>query len=181
MYWPNPGKENTNETVELAIKRAQELDINYLVVASNSGETAKKCLTPGLQVICVTHHVGFREPGLDEMPKPMRRELQEKGVSILTTTHLLAGADRALRFKFQGVYPAEIIADTLRLLGQGVKVGVEIAVMALDSGLIPYGEKVVAVGGSGGGADTALLITPDHSPYLFNTKIHEIICKPREF
>lgn len=178
MYWEKPGVENTENTIALAVKRAQEMDLQYLVVASNAGETARKCLTPGLQVVCVTHQVGFKEPGRDEMLPEVREELKEKGVQILTTTHLLAGIDRALRFKYQGIYPAEIVADSLRMLGQGVKVGVEISVMALDAGLIPHGEQVVAIGGSGGGADTAILITPDHSPYLFNTKIHQIICKP---
>lgn len=181
MYWSKPGKKNTEQTIELARKRALELDVAFMVVASNKGETAELCIGKGLQIICVTHSVGFREPGVDEMTKEKRRELLEKGIKVLTTTHLLAGVDRALRFKYQGVYPAEIIADTLRMLGQGVKVGVEVSSMALDAGLIPYGEKIIALGGTGRGADTALLITPAHSHYLFETKIHEIICKPGDF
>lgn len=181
MYWKRPGKANTEKTIERARKRAQELGLGYMVVASNSGETALKALTQGLKLICVTHHVGFKEPGYDEMPEEMRENLEERGVSLLTTTHLLAGVDRAFRNRHQGIYPAEMIAETLRLFGQGVKVGVEISVMALDAGLIPHGERVVALGGSGEGADTAILITPEHSSYFFNTKIHEVLCKPGDF
>jgi hypothetical protein len=109
-----------------------------------------------------------------------KRRLEEGGIKVLTATHLLAGVDRALKNKFNGIYPAEIIAYTLRILGQGVKVGVEIACMALDAGLIPYGEDVITIAGSGKGADTALVIRPAHSNYFFETKIKEIICKPRE-
>ena len=53
--------------------------------------------------------------------------------------------------------------------------------MALDAGLVPYGEEIIAVAGSGTGADTALVITPAHSNNFFDTKVKEIICKPREF
>jgi len=65
------------------------------------------------------------------------------------------------------------------MLGQGVKVCVEISVMALDAGLIPYGEPVIAVGGTGRGADTAVIIKPAHAKDILSTRIQEIICKPR--
>ncbi|NLY83165.1 MAG: hypothetical protein GX084_00915, partial [Acholeplasmataceae bacterium] len=53
-------------------------------------------------------------------------------------------------------------------------------VMALDAGLIPYGREIIAVGGSGRGADTAVIIVPAHSNHFFDTRVKEIICKPRE-
>lgn len=181
MLWEKNGPVNTDQTARLAMEKARELGIRHIVVASNSGEAAKKFLGKGLQVVCVTHHVGFKNPGEDEMDASVRQELQEQGVKVLTTTHLMAGLDRALRFKFQGLYPAEIIAYTLRMLGQGLKVCVEISCMALDAGMIPYGQEVIAVAGSGTGADTAVVIQPAHSNQFFDTKIKEIICRPREF
>ncbi len=160
MFWAGKGKENTGQTVALAVKRAKELQIDYIVIASCSGETARHLVGQGLQVVCVTHHVGFAGSGMDEMTPEMRNKLTSLGVKILTTTHLMAGLDRALRNKFGGVYPAEIMAQTLRMFGQGVKVCVEIAGMALDAGLIPYGKEVVAVGGTAEGADSAIVIIP---------------------
>lgn len=180
MYWPHKGSENTEQTVKAALERAEELNIEHIVVASNTGSTAQKFLGKGKEIICVTHHVGFRNPGEDEMGAEMREELHNQGIKILTTTHLLAGVDRSLRFKFQGAYPAEIIASSLRMFGQGVKVCIEIASMALDAGLIPYGEEIVSVGGSGRGADSACVIVPGHSHYFFDTVIKEVICMPRE-
>ena len=114
------------------------------------------------------------------MSREMREKLAVKGVQILTTTHLLAVVDRAVRLKFGGLYPAEIIASALRILGQGVKVCVEIACMALDAGLIPYGEEIISVAGSGHGADTACVIVPAHSHHFFDTVVKEIICMPRK-
>ena len=182
MYWKEKGPANTDATVEAALRRAQELQISHIVVASSSGATAEKLSESGkgLKMVCVTHHTGFSGPGEDGMPAEMRSKLKGKGVELLTSTHLLAGVDRALRMKFQGVYPSEIVASTLRIFGQGVKVCVEISVMALDAGLIPYGKEIIAIGGSGRGADTACVIVPAHSNYFFDTVIKEVICMPRE-
>lgn len=113
------------------------------------------------------------------MGHEMRENLTKKGVKVLTTTHLLAGVDRAIRNQFSGVYPAEIMAQTLRIFGQGIKVAVEIAVMALDAGLIPYGKEIVSIGGTSSGADAAIIITPAHSNNFFATEVKEIICMPR--
>ena len=90
MYWNEKGPANTGATIEAALKRAGELNINRLVVASNSGATAEKLSErgKGLKISCVTHHVGFTEPGEDEMPTEMRAKLGKKGVQLLTTTHL---------------------------------------------------------------------------------------------
>ncbi|MEG6521208.1 pyruvate kinase alpha/beta domain-containing protein [Desulfotomaculum sp. 1211_IL3151] len=181
VYWEKEGKENTWETIKAAIKFAEDKGISFIVVASSSGATAEKFIGCDKKVVCVTYQAGFREPGQASMEKEVKERLQQANIEVLSTTHLMAGLDRALRFKFQGVYPSEMMAATLRMFGQGVKVCVEVAGMALDAGLIPYGEEIVVVAGSGKGADTALSLVPAHSQHFFETKIKEIICKPREF
>jgi uncharacterized protein len=179
IYWSKAGKRNSNETASAALTRAAELGIKHIVVASNSGETANLFADKGFAVVCVTHHCGFKAPGENEMEPGERQNLQNQGLQVLTTTHLLAGVDRALRNKFEGVYPAEIVSSTLRLLGQGFKVCVEISVMALDAGMIPFGEEIIAIGGTGRGADTACVILPAHSSQFFDSQVKEIICMPR--
>ncbi len=185
MYWKKAGKENTQKTLRVAAEATKERGIKDIVIASNSGATVKKFLdinqdSQTNNTVCVTHHVGFKEPGKDEMPKKTRAELAGRGVKVLTTTHALTGVARSIKNDFGGLYPAEIMAYTLRMLGQGVKVSVEISVMALDAGLIPYGQEIIAVGGTGKGADTACIISPGHSNQVFETKILEILCKPRK-
>ena len=181
MYWENKGAGNTDATIQAALERADELNIENIVVASSTGQTARKLIGCNRRVICVTYHAGYKTPGSRSMNEETLDELQQNDIRVLCTTHLLAGVDRAIRNKFGGVYPAEIMAQTLRILSQGVKVCVEISVMALDAGLIPFGEEIVAIGGSAKGADTAAVITPAHSDHFFDSKVKEIICKPRHF
>ncbi|MFA7466664.1 MAG: pyruvate kinase alpha/beta domain-containing protein [Desulfotomaculaceae bacterium] len=181
MHWDKKGPDNTNSTIREALKRAVELNIQYLVVASSTGATARKLAGCGRSVACVSYHVGFDGPGIRRMSEDTERELNEIGIKVLFTTHLLAGVDRAIRNKFGGVYPSEIMAQTLRMFGHGIKVCVEVGGMALDAGLIPYGKEIIAIGGSGKGADTAAVIIPAHSNHFFDTKIKEIICKPSNF
>jgi hypothetical protein len=70
------------------------------------------------------------------------------------------------------------MATILRTFSQGVKVCVEITLMACDGGLVDEGEKVIAVAGSGAGADTAIVVTCAPSTRVSKLRIHEIICKP---
>ena len=181
MYFEKNGKINTKETVELAVKTAKERGINYIVVASNEGETAKLLKDSGLKVVVVTHVNGFRQAGTQEMSEETRSELENYGFKVYTSTHVLSGAERALSNKFGGISPIEVMAYTLRMFGQGIKVCVEVSTMALDGGMIPYGEDIIAIGGSGRGADSAVILSPAHSSNILETKIKEIICKPSQW
>ena len=181
MYFKEPGPVNTVDTIKAALAAAREHGIKYIVIASNSGASVNKLWaedTAGINVVAVTHHVGFSGPGADEMSADTRASLREKGIPVYTGTHLLAGVDRGVRNHFGGVYPAEIIAQTLRMFGQGVKVAVEIAVMALDAGLIPYGEDIISIGGTASGSDAAIIIRPEHANHFYDTVIREIIAMP---
>ncbi|MCR3922608.1 MAG: hypothetical protein NUK65_08860 [Firmicutes bacterium] len=181
MLFDKKGPVNTETALQAAVERGKSLGVRNYVVASNSGETAKKLRALGVDVVCVSHHTGFRKPGDQEMSVDVRQELENAGVKVLTTTHLFGGIDRGAESKFGGTYPGGLVASTLRMLGQGVKVGVEIAVMALDAGLIPHGVDVIAIGGSGGGADTAIVVQPAHAKDFFDGRVREIICKPSIF
>ena len=184
MYFNLSGPDNTGEAVRIAVEEAKKRKISHIVVASCSGDTAfslaEEARKKGYdgRLVCVTHVYGFRENGTNELSDENRKELEKQGMLVCTAGHSLSGAERCLSRKFQGVYPVEIISHTLRMLGQGVKVCVEIAVMALDAGLIPFGKPVIALGGTGKGADTASILTPGYSSSVLDTKIHEILCKP---
>jgi len=182
LYHYTPGTFCTKYAFQTALKRAAELHLKHIVVASCSGKSALLFLnhTSDFEVVCVSHQVGYFKQGETEMDPETRKRLTNAGIKILTSTHLLAGIDRACRIKFGGVYPAELVASTLRMFGQGVKVCVEISVMALDAGLIPFGTEIVALGGSGNGLDSAVVLTPAHSQNFFDTKIKEV-SSPGEF
>lgn len=181
-YFTKPGKINTQRTLELALERAQELKVKNIVVASTTGYTAKKLLEfnrSGLNIVCVSHHAGFEKPGAVELSVSTQNYLEKHGIKVYRATHFFSGIARAIRAKFGGLYTGEIVAHTYRTLSEGVKVCVEIAIMALDAGLIPYGKEIIAIAGTAQGADTAIVIRPAHGRYFFDTKILEIICMPR--
>ncbi|ETR65466.1 MAG: hypothetical protein OMM_06037 [Candidatus Magnetoglobus multicellularis str. Araruama] len=182
MYFEQTGKINTKETLELAYKRAKKLGINELVVASTTGHTAINAfdIFTDFKIIVVTYHCGFRQPFESVMTGEMRESLEQKGMHVVSATHALSGVERSLTKKYQGVYPVLLIADVLRLFGQGTKVAVEIAIMAADAGMLT-GNDIVAIGGSGKGADSALILKPVNQSDLFDMRIREIVCKPRNF
>ncbi|NLZ38362.1 MAG: hypothetical protein GX893_01975, partial [Firmicutes bacterium] len=110
MLFAKRGPENTEMTLKLAVERGRELGIQHYVVASNSGDTARRLLSYGVKVVCVTHHTGFSKPGEQEMPAEVRAELIKAGAEVLTTTHLLGGIDRGVENKFGGVTPGSLVA-----------------------------------------------------------------------
>ncbi len=183
-YFQKPGKNDTDITLKLALQRAKELKIKDIVVASSKGYTAKqiaKMDIKGLNVVCVTHHAGFEKSGQFELNDETKKLLELKGVKVFRGTHYFSGVARAMRMEFGGVYTSEIAANVLRTFGEGMKVCVEIAIMALDAGLIPFGKEIIAIAGTGYGADTAVVIYPAYGRKFFDTQIAEIICKPRQW
>jgi hypothetical protein len=181
IYFKKPGKENTARTLELAKARADELGIKQIVVATTRGGTAvsaAEIFSGDFNLVAVTHSTGFRGPDIQQLEEDNRKKLEDAGVSILTTTHAFGGIGRAVRFKLETYQTEEIVAYALRTFGQGTKVGIEIAVMASDAGLIKTEMDAIVIGGTGKGADTALVVTPTHTQTFFDIKVHEIICKP---
>ncbi|MFH1113612.1 MAG: hypothetical protein V1792_06790, partial [Pseudomonadota bacterium] len=81
--------------------------------------------------------------------------------------------------KHQGLYPTYIVAETLRLFGQGVKVAVEISMEACDAGLVPEGEDIVCVAGTGRGADTVAVIRAHPSNRFLDVRVKQILAKPQ--
>jgi hypothetical protein len=180
-YWDKPGKTNTTVTIRAAVKRAQELGITHCVVASCTGYTVKELLRKAkkMTIVMITHQAGFSTPGKSDLQKKVADKLKQQGVIIYTGTHFFGGIGRAIRLKSGGLEIDELVANTLRIFGQGIKVAVEIAVMALDAGLLPYGKEIISIGGHGKGADTAIVCVPRHGKEFFSFEVREIICKPR--
>jgi hypothetical protein len=180
LYFETPGNRNTDQTIQAALDRAKSLGIRDVVVASTSGETGvKTCeVFRGFNVVVVTHHVGFEKPGVAELQKPNEEKIKALGGKIFTGSHALSGAERAIRMKWNTIEPLEIVSEALRIFGHGTKVCTEIVIMAADAGLIPVDRDVLAIAGSGSGADTALIICPAHANNFFQMTVREIVCKP---
>ena len=182
-YSKEAGGQNTDALLRSVKKYVEKEDIKDIVIASTTGETGAKASKTfkGYNVIIVTHCFGFQEPGKTELLEEYRKEILANGAKIFTGVHALSSAERAIRKDFGTIQPLELIANVLRLMGEGTKVCVEITLMAADAGLIPVDRDVVAIAGTGKGADTALRIRPANAAKFFDLKIREIIAKPHDF
>lgn len=196
VYWEKPGKEHTEETLKIALEGAKERGIGTVLVSSTSGYTAEKAAQlfkgSGLKLVVVTHQTGYRDPGVQLFPDDLREKLEKQGVKVVTCTDVLTGTvdvgmarqrpakNEPLEARLPFILPPTnvIVANTLRLFSQGVKVCPEIAMMAVDCNAVQSGEKVVSVAGSHAGADTAMVLTAAESGRIRELKLHEILCKP---
>jgi uncharacterized protein len=181
VYFDKTGEENTEQTLHIAAKRAKELGIKTVLVASTRGDTAVKAMDilKGLRVIIVNHSYGFKQPNVQEFTEENKKIVQEKGGVILTCSHLFAAISRAVRNKTNTTELGDMISDVLRVMGEGMKVVCEIAMMAADAGIVRADEEVICVAGTAKGADTAVVLTPVNSQVFFTLRIKELLCKPR--
>jgi uncharacterized protein len=181
VYFDEPGSDHTDEVVEIVYQRIREGGIRSVVVASSSGETGLKFarrITGEVQVIIVSSHVGFSSPGVWDFDPKALKELEALGCRVVKQSHVLSGLERTFTHKFSGASHTEVLAEALRdLFGVGIKVAIECAVMAADSGAIPI-EKTIAVGGTERGADCAIVVWPSHCNHFFDFRVLEILAKP---
>lgn len=196
VYFEKPGKENTEETLKIALEAAKERSIDTVLVSSTTGWTALEALRvfdgSGIKLVVVTHQTGYRGPGAQLLPEKTRVKLEEEGVIVYTGTDVLTGSvdvgvsrqrperTEPLEARLPYIVPpvSTIVANTLRMFSQGVKVCAEIAMMAADAGLVAVDKPVVSVAGSHSGADTAMVITPASSNRIRDMRFHEILAKP---
>jgi hypothetical protein len=180
VYFDKPGKKNTKETIMIAKKRAEELGITTIIVSSSGGYSAQLAfseITDKTKLIVV----GFQ----NRFPQELKKELESKGHNVLFPSD----------YKFE--HP-ESAWELLRRFGEGMKVAVQEVLMATEAGIVPEGEEVIALGGTGtreypegGGCDLAIVMEAVKGENFFNItlspyekkmkgrKIKEILCRPR--
>lgn len=185
-YFDDVGPKNTEDVLRAAAVRAKELGIEYVVLASTTGETAIKAAEiftgQKVKIIAISHQYGLKESGKWEVDEDKLRKLTDMGVVMTTQSHMFSGVERAISKRLGGASRGDVISDTLRaVFGKGFKVAIECAMMAADSGHIPVSRdtEVIAVGGTRQGADVALVLRPAHSFDFFSLQVREIIAMPR--
>jgi uncharacterized protein len=175
VYFEDHGPQHTEVTLRLAIERAKARGISKMVLASTRGETAKTAAGmlagTGIKMVIVPHQFGFihkEQMFTRELAAEMARQghVVHWGTMLFHTNHLYGNETPTL------------LANLLRTFCQGMKVCVEILLMAADAGHVAIGEQVVVVTGTGRGADTAIVALASTSTHLPDLHITEIICKP---
>ena len=179
LYFEQPGSANTDATLSAARTRAEELGIRQVVIASSHGSTALRAreIFSGLpvEIIAVTINAAYSDLGWS-MTEAERQPLLAQGIKVLTSVHTL-GDD--VNTAFDVKTPNIVVRETLYTFSQGMKVAVEIALMAADAGLLDMSGEVIAIAGTDNGADTAIVIKPAYSRKFTDLRVREILSKPR--
>ena len=182
FYFDSKGPINTDRTLDIALDCCNERKIQQIVIASSTGETALKLHTKApaeIDIIAVTYSAGSRFAKEVEQFLEKRDEIMAKGITVVRCMHALSATEKAFQNKYKtGMMPLNIVADSLRMFCHGVKVCVEIAIMAADAGHITPDREVVAIAGSHRGADTAVVLKPAYAANMFETKIRALLCMP---
>ena len=174
VYFDKPGPSNTEHTLRLAIEEARERGVRTILLASTRGVTARLAADlladTGIKLVAVPHQFGFTET--QRFAPELVADLERRGHVVHFGTML---------FHTDGFYGSgapEAMAMVLRTVCQGLKVAVEIVLMAADGGHVARGEEVIVVTGTGRGADTAVVAIASTSNKLHDLHITEILCKP---
>jgi hypothetical protein len=183
VYFGKGGAANTEKTLEVAAKRAEQLGIRDVVVASTHGGTALKAAkvfkNMKVNLVAVTIGEGFKKEGWT-MTANERRKLEVEGIRILTCSHALGdGVAASLAGEHGALSMEQIVAQTLYRFSQGMKVCVEVVLMAADAGLIGVDREVISVAGTGEGCDTAIVVKPAYPRNFKELEIREVLAKPR--
>lgn len=175
VYFENPGKANTPQILSLVKAAAPAGDIHKIVLASTRGATARAALEifagTRMKLVVVPWQYHFKDTA-QAFPRDLVAKIEGKGHRVHFGTML---------FHTEGLYGTKtptIMANLLRIFGQGMKVCVEIIMMACDGGCLAMDEPIIAIAGTAAGADTAIVATAAPSTKLTRLRIHEIICKP---
>jgi hypothetical protein len=188
-YFLNPGEENTDLVVEAVTKYIERSEIRDVVVASTSGATALKfarALKDEARIICVSESPFRREWG-NEYPcldPKIKEELEKLGVIVLDKVPYVLHGSLYETSKYSFPTPETVFKETLYAFGQGMKVAVEVVLSAVDCGVLEPFKDVIGVGGSGVGADTAIVVRSTYPGTVFSKEkekrleIREIIAMP---
>ena len=180
LYFTKGGKANTDMLLKMVRARASSLGVRQVVVASTHGYTAHRAQASlagtGIEVIAVTIAAAYEKEDWT-MKDAERARLRRAGITVLTATHALSGE----LSEGLGVPSSQAVASqVLYRFCQGMKVAVEIVMMAADAGLLDMRKEVIAVAGTGEGADTAIVVKPAYTRSFKKLQVREILGKPRE-
>jgi hypothetical protein len=191
IYFESPGFQNTDSVIEVTKERLKMKDVIAVIVPMTTGRTLEKFvnrLGEEAKIVSISE---------DEVMKACKRiAYPDKGVlGKLIQNRLGEPSDNEVNLR-RDIFDItflplsgdswKLIAETLYIFGQGMKVAIEIAVAAVEIEKIRPLKKVISVGGTGEGADTAVVLRTSTQKLSFAGKpeerltIQEILAMPIE-
>jgi hypothetical protein len=201
-FFERAGEENTREVIKAVADRAEEGDIKAVVVASVSGKTAVKVAERlkrrGLRtkVICVSGPASWKkyapEYRFPLIKDELRRKLGALGIQVITD---IEEPFRKITFRnwwerktVQVLRPESDLfwMSLICVGGHGFRTAVEAVFMAAEAEVVRIGEKVIAIAGTGTGADTSIVMKTSRFEDAVGAdpekrmKIQEVLAMPKE-
>jgi len=195
-YFDRAGPVNTRKLCELVASRVRE-GVKYVVVTSTSGTTALMMADEfrdlDAKLIVFTIPPVWKDifPFVPTIREDVKKRLEAKGIRIMEgvlpaiecgPNTIECSCSQKERRQIDTVAIWEILHG---VGGQGLPTAVEAIFTAVKEGEVPIGAEVIGVGGTGNGADTAIVMkaTP-YEQMLSGPKenrfdILEIIALPR--
>jgi len=188
-YFAEPGEENTELVIKAVSQRLEAGGIRKAVVASTTGETAVKfarSLKGKAELVCVSQAPYRREWGEDWpcLKAKFRKELGKLGTAIIDRAPYIFHDSVLEAARWSSDFPERLVKETLYCFGQGLKVAVEVALTGVSCGYVTPYEDVIGVGGTGGGADTAIVLRATYPACVFDKdpkkrlEIREVLAMP---
>ncbi len=192
-YFDDYGPENTGETIQSVAERLPEGGIEAVVIASSTGATALSLVKtvpdlPPVYAVCDPPWAIGKVPHAGRISPETKAELEGLGVNMVDDVPY---ASRAYSTgPSDNVYEAldllVVVFDAFRMVGgNGLKVAIEAALMATNSGRLQPGRDVIALAGTRDGLDTAIVVKSAYSINIFSKdagerpEVREILAMPR--
>ena len=189
-YFNEPGEQNTGLVVEAVVRRLEAGGVTKVIVATTSGETGVKfahSLRGKAELVCVSEAPYRHEAWGEKWPclqEGYKQELEQLGALIVDQAPYVFHSSILEKSMWGSLSPEQLVKETLYSFGQGLKVAVEVALIAVSCGYVPPHEDVIGVGGSGKGADTAIVLRATYPATMFTKEpnkrleIKEILAMP---
>ena len=186
VYFEDTSKvrENTRIVVETVGAYLESHRVRHVVIATNTGYVGAQFAPLAGRHPKVNFVAVKMAPAIDRMYEVKwnaryGKAMETAGIRVVCGVHALkGGVDRALQAKFGGFPPGAVIAETLYLFSQGMKVCLEIIAMACDASLIPEGRQVISCAGTGHGSDTAIIAASAASANFFDMEVQRVLAMP---
>lgn len=159
IYFEVAGKENVDKSLELVKRMAEEHGTKNVIVASITGFTARKAFEVFKDMDVTLTVVGTER---NRFSTDLQRKLEEEGHHVCFSREV------------SYLYP-DLVKLAFRRFSEGVKVAVEVGMIAAQKRFVSTEEDVICVGKW----DTALIIKPATSDNFSELKVRELICMPR--
>lgn len=188
-YFPDFGEQNTAAVIDCVARRLDEGDITTVAVATSTGKTALQFAErlgrrSGLRLIAVGNPPGS---SYERIVPDNRQKLAASGVTVID--YAPYGCAALTGDAHKNMYGAldllVVVADVWRMMGgQGLKVAMEVGLMATNVGVLGRGQRIIGVGGTASGADTAVVMKTALSLDIFSEdpalrpELIELLCTP---